>query len=107
MLGPEVRRAAGNCIEVQVGALGQLGSVALELRAQALQENNPKAYQARSTLEYASDPPAGMRDIERAISLSPRDPEFHRSRGWQLAGELPGVRRVPHSRPAWTAQPDP
>jgi len=45
------------------------------------------AYATRAVIEY-SDHASGMRNIERAIALQPRNPDFHHLRGWILAWDL-------------------
>jgi TolB-like protein len=45
------------------------------------------AYATRAVIEYG-DHASGMRNIERAIALQPRNPDFHHLRGWILAWDL-------------------
>ncbi|HJQ66875.1 MAG TPA: hypothetical protein VJ816_10875 [Gemmatimonadales bacterium] len=45
------------------------------------------AYATRAVIEYG-DQAAGLRDMERAIALQPRNPDFHHLRGWILAWGL-------------------
>lgn len=57
-------------------------------RALAIDSLSPQAYRARAELEYDLDLPAGLRDINRAIALEPRNGEFYGMRGWLLAESL-------------------
>jgi TolB-like protein/Tfp pilus assembly protein PilF len=62
------------------------------------------AYATRAVIEYG-DHASGMRNIERAIALQPRNADFHHLRGWILAWDLQFDEAIREYRHALTIDP--
>jgi len=64
-----------------------------------------EAYAARAGIEYDQDHASGLRDVERAIALQPRNADFHHQRGWILAEDLQFDEAIREYRRALTLDP--
>jgi Tfp pilus assembly protein PilF len=64
-----------------------------------------EAYAARAGIEYDQDHASGLRDVERAIALQPRNADFHHQRGWILADDLQFDEAIREYRRALTLDP--
>ena len=101
----------GLCVDWYWGCRG-LGMDSLRVLAQAAVDGalardslSAEGYAARAGLEYDLDYASGLRDVERAIALQPRNADYHHQRGWILAEELRYDDAIAEYRRALTLDP--
>ena len=92
------------CRGVGLDSLRVLARAAVD-SALARDSLSAEAYSARAGIEYDLDHASGLRDVERAIALQPRNAEFHHQRGWILAEDLRFDEAIREYRRALTLDP--
>lgn len=85
-------------------SLAALGRAAVD-SALARDTLSAEAYAARAGIEYDLDYARGLKDVERAIALQPRNANFHHQRGWILAEDLQFDEAIREYRRALTLDP--
>ena len=106
-----VANVLGLCVDWDWRCSG-LGPDSLRALAQAAVDSalardslSAEAYAARQVIEYDLDHASGLRDIERAIALQPRNADLHHARAWVLASDLRFDEAIPEYRRALTLDP--
>jgi TolB-like protein len=89
-----IGKVLGLCVDWHWRCRG-LGGDSLHVLAQAAVDSalardslSAESYAARAGIVYDLDYARGLRDVERAIALQPRNADFHHQRGWILAEDF-------------------